>query len=303
MNAKLLGLARASWRAARPVSFVACLLVCFVFHAHAQGKVDPSEYRALVSEALAEFDAGHFEEARALFLHAHSLNPSARTLRGLGLASFELRAYRAAIEYLEQALASPLNPLQDTLRTSTENVLRRAYLFVGRFTPRLEPATARLRVDGLSVGSPPPILLDIGAHVVAVDAPGYLSETRNLQVLGGEDVLLMMSLLPAPASISTAPAPLPAVGLASAADRPLPVVAVSSPGSALDAPGHADTKAERPLYRNPWLWSGVAVVAVAAVVAGSVVAANNNADKTKVGETTLSGNSTGVVLHGLGGSL
>lgn len=303
MNAKLLELARASWRAAWPVCCVACLAVCFVCQAHAQSKVDPPEYRELVSEALAEFDAGHFEEARALFLHAHSLNPSARTLRGLGLASFELRAYRAAIEYLEQALASQLNPLQDALRTSTEGVLRRAYLFVGRFTPRLEPANARLRIDGVTIGSPPPVLLDIGAHVVAVDAQGYLSETRNLQVLGGEDVLLMMSLLPAPGAIATLPAAQPSVALPPAEERPPPVVAVSSPGSALDGADHADTKQERPLYRNPWLWSGVALATVAAVVAGSVVAANNNGDKTKVDDPTLSGNSPGVVLHGLGGAL
>ena len=124
MNAKLLELARASLRAAQLLGRVACLTSCLLSQARAQGAAEPPEYRALVSEALAEFDEGHFEEARALFLHAHSLNPSARTLRGLGLASFELRAYRASIEYLEQALASQLHPLEGALRTSTEQMFR-----------------------------------------------------------------------------------------------------------------------------------------------------------------------------------
>ena len=147
MKAKFFELARASARAAQLLCTIACLAVCFVAQAQAQSKAEPAEYRALVSEALAEFDAGHFEEARALFLHAHALNPSARTLRGLGLASFELRAYRATIEYLEQALASQLNPLEEALRTSTEHVLRAG---APAFLPAVALSTASER--------PPPVV-------------------------------------------------------------------------------------------------------------------------------------------------
>lgn len=291
MNAKLLRLARASLCAA-------CLL-CGLPSARAEGPEAP-EYRALVSEALAEFDSGHFAEARALFLHAHALNPSARTLRGLGLSSFELREYRASIEYLEQALASQINPLQGELRTGTEQILRRAYAFVGRFTPRLEPSHARLRIDGVPLGSLPSVLLDIGMHVVVAEAHGYMSETRNLQVMGGEDVVLMMSLPPVPGAVGSAPGGLPAVALS----EPEPsLVAVTSPASALQSEGKADDGARRPLYRNAWLWSGVAMAVVAAVVVGSVVAAKNNGDDTEVGPLDRTKNDTGAVLSGLGVSL
>jgi hypothetical protein len=294
MNWKLLQLACA-------LSCAACL-VCWSDSARAEG-ADAPDYRALVSEALAEFDSGHFAEARALFLHAHAINPSARTLRGLGLSSFELREYRASIEYLEQALASQINPLQGELRTGTEQILRRAYAFVGRFTPRLEPAHARLRIDGVPLGSVPSVLLDIGMHVVAADAQGYLSETRNLQVMGGEDMLLMMSLPPVPGPIAAAPAGLPAVSLPQTGEIEPSTFAVSSSASGLQAQGRHDDGTRRPLYRNPWLWSGVAVAVVAAVVVGSVVGANNKDDKPKVEHATVSGNGPGLILTGLGASL
>lgn len=293
MNAKLLRLACALLGAA--------CLVCGSSSARADAP-DAPEYRALVSEALAEFDSGHFAEARALFLHAHAINPSSRTLRGLGLSSFELREYRATIEYLEQALASQVNPLQGELRTSTEQMLRRAYAFVGRFTPRLEPTHARLRIDGSPLGSLPFVLLDIGMHVVVAEAHGYLSETRNLQVMGGEDTLLMMSLPPVPSPV-VAGAALPAVSLPQAGEREPSVLAVSSPSSGLQSQGRADDDPKPPLYRNPWLWSGVAAAVVAAVVVGSVVAAKNNGDKTEVEDPALSKNHKGVILSGLGVSL
>jgi hypothetical protein len=145
----------------------------------------------------------------------------------------------------------------------------------------------------------PSVLLDIGMHVVVAEAHGYLSETRNLQVMGGEDVVLMMSLPPVPG----APGTLPAVSLPSASEPGPSIVAVSSPANAQEAQGRADDGPKRPLYKNAWLWSGVGVAVVAAVVVASVVAANNNGDKSKVGEPSASGNSAGYVFHGLWGSL
>src|SRR6266704_960888 len=69
---------------------------------------EPSEsaqYRALLEEAVTEYDARHYEEARALFRRAHEVSPNARTLRGIGMASFELREYIEALRSLEGSLA------------------------------------------------------------------------------------------------------------------------------------------------------------------------------------------------------
>ena len=54
----------------------------------------------LIGDAVAEYDAGHFQEARALFRQAHEKSPTARTLRGIGMCSFELRDYVEAARAL-----------------------------------------------------------------------------------------------------------------------------------------------------------------------------------------------------------
>jgi tetratricopeptide (TPR) repeat protein len=258
----------------------------------AEESVDAPEYRALVAEALAEFDAGHFAEARALFLHAHSVNPSARTLRGVGLSSFELREYRATIEYLEQALGSLENPLQDELRASTEAVLRRAYGFVGRYTVELQPPGARLRVDGMPSVSAPVLLLEIGSHVITVEAQGHVSETRTLHVLGGEREPLQLSLTP-----SAAPLPSPAVAaLPPVRDTEVPAGAEAARLRVADPAAHDDSARQRPLLRSAWLWTGVAAAVVSASVVGSLIAHQRHGHD--VGDTTLTRNTpSGAVIH------
>jgi len=63
-----------------------------------------AEYMEIVGEALQEFDAGAWVDARASFRHAHRLQPNARTFRGLGMVAYELREYVDAVRYLERAM-------------------------------------------------------------------------------------------------------------------------------------------------------------------------------------------------------
>src|SRR5689334_12069641 len=79
----------------------------------AQDETDgaPEGYEALIEAALTEFGAGHWEEARALFRQAHASFPNARTLRGMGMASFELRDYPEALGELGAALTDDRRPL------------------------------------------------------------------------------------------------------------------------------------------------------------------------------------------------
>src|SRR6185436_3881290 len=75
-----------------------------------------AQYRDVVARAVAEFDGGRWAEARSLFLQAHALWPSARTLRTLGMTSFELRNYARALEELETSLRDERRPLPDDQR-------------------------------------------------------------------------------------------------------------------------------------------------------------------------------------------
>jgi len=186
-------------------------------------------YRELVADALSEYEAGHFEESRALMTRAHGLEPSARTLRGLGMVSFELREYALSVQQLEAALASPVRPLEGELRSKTLSLLERARSFAGRLALQLQPGTARVFVDGaeLASTSSPDILLSVGEHVLEVRAGGYVPQRRTVHIAGGDKALLRISLTP------------------------------------LATPARDTSHVRTPWYQNPWVWVSAGVVVAA----------------------------------------
>lgn len=204
--------------------------------AHAQDD-EPEGYRALIEQALSEYEAKNYEEAGSLFARAHALAPSARTFRGLGMASFELRRYPESVDQLERALASNIKPLDAALRAETQTLLSRARGFIASVTVELRPAQATLLVDGNEVDDRR-LRLPLGDHEFEARLAGHRAEKRRLRVRGGEVSQLQLVLSPEP-----------------------------SEGVAGD-----DTRGAR---KRPWLWVGVsaaAAVAVGAVVAGVVIA-------------------------------
>src|SRR3954464_9628976 len=111
---------------------ILCLGLCLVFvsRAAADDSEGSQEYREYVRVALREYQAGNFNEAKAFFAQAHALSPSARTFRGLGMCSYELRNYVDAIEWFDQALSSTQRPLTESMRDEILGLLRQARTFV-----------------------------------------------------------------------------------------------------------------------------------------------------------------------------
>ncbi len=219
-------------------SFALCAAVAAAAPLRAQPAVEaeePPAYRQLVADALAEYEGGHFEESRALMARAHALFPNARTLRGLGMVSFELREYVDSVRYLEQALASHERPLDTELQSQTAALLERARRFVGQLALQVRPAHAHVLVDGSEVlgGDRRSIVLEVGEHELWVRAEGHSAERRHVRITGGEEITLSVVL-----------------------------VQVAPPVERAEA-----THAERPVwYKRPWLW--VATGAVVAAGAG-----------------------------------
>ena len=149
---------------------------------------ETAQYRALLEEAVSEYDARRYEEARALFRRAHDISPNARTLRGIGMASFELREYVEALRSLEGALVDKRRPLTATQRQQVEALLERTRAFVGRFFVKLTPKETALRIDGApgALENDGSLLLSFGRHSVVAEAAGYLPENREINVIGGE---------------------------------------------------------------------------------------------------------------------
>ena len=244
--------------------------------ADAQGGGEPPGYRRAIGEALSEYRLGHFPEARALFTEAHQIYPNARTLRGLGMAAFELRNYRESIEYLEQALASEVKPLDGRLRGETESLLQRANRFVARIRLVLSPPDTAVTIDHHPVRLPPadkPLLIEPGLHVFEFNAEGHQSEQREIDVKGREIVTWTIQLAelppppppPAPAAVAV---PDPAQVAARAEPEPPPMMQASEPAIPAEPP-------KRPVYKNPWLWVGVGI-GVTALAVGIGIAASGD---------------------------
>jgi hypothetical protein len=194
------------------------------------------QYRALLNEAVSEYDARRYEEARALFRRANDLSPNARTLRGVGMASFELREYVEALRALEGALADTRRPLTPTQHQQVEGLLERTRSFVGHFTLHLVPKQTTLHVDGApaELESDGTLLLSFGRHAVTAEAAGSLMESRELNVIGGEREDLTFHLRPVAATLEP-----PAGAVAVHINPPLP-----SPGGPADKgtePAHSAT--------------------------------------------------------------
>jgi hypothetical protein len=182
--------------------------------ARAQEAAPPAGYDPLIDSAVAEFAAGRWQEARALFLEAHALFPNARTLRGIGMTSYELRDYPEAMRTLEAALASTQRPLTEEQRAQVRTLLDQARAFIGRFVVPAAPAGARIYVDDARVdidptwpAEPAPIVLGVGEHTVEIRGEHGVASARIL-VRGRTDEPLDIDLAPlTPAPVRDVVAP------------------------------------------------------------------------------------------------
>jgi hypothetical protein len=174
-----------------------CVLAAPAGAAQAEESPDAdARYRSSLKEALAEYDANHFEEARILFRRAHEINPNARTLRSIGMASFELRDYVAAVRALSAALVDTRKPLSAEQRNHAQGLLERSRMFVDIYTFKISPPDARVLIDGRAAEAEPDgtVLLGFGPHNVEASKSGYVLRTLPLNVRGGERKELAMTL-------------------------------------------------------------------------------------------------------------
>jgi hypothetical protein len=192
-------------------------------------------YEETLARAFQDFEQGHFVEAGTLFREAHRRFPNAHTLRALGMVEHELEHYVSAVDFLERALASQVQPLSAELRASATQLLTQARGHVALVRVQFTPPQAVLLVDGLvaAAGSGDVLSLNAGEHELALEARGHTSARRMLHAIGGEPLQeLELALVPLP----TTP-----------------------------------RRAERRPLHNWWLWTAVVVVVAGSLTAGLVI--------------------------------
>jgi hypothetical protein len=201
--------------------FVAALAALSLSHPlAAQGVVPAPLAQSLTGEAKAAYDSGRllFEDgdssgAMAKFSHAYDVSHDARLLWNVAACEKELRHYARAATLIGRYLKEGGNRISAEQRQSaleTEHALRAFYVNV---TLKGVPDGAIVLVDGTQVGRSPlaePLLLDLGTRVVRVEQPGFEASETKLEVAGGGELEVAVSLKALPA-VSAAPARLSVV--------------------------------------------------------------------------------------------
>jgi hypothetical protein len=181
------------------------------------------EYAAAIRKALNEFQLQHWLEAKAYFIKAHQLRPSARTCRGLGMVSYELRSYVEAVAYFRTALESTENPLTPEMRAEVTAAMAEAETFIARTRLALEPegVTAVVTVNG----QPPvfdrgQLLLAAGHNKLSVQADGFEPLSQNVLARAGERAELRLRLHPIAGRVAETEAQTERISLLQPAPQP-----------------------------------------------------------------------------------
>jgi tetratricopeptide (TPR) repeat protein len=160
------------------------------------GHAQPGSGERLYQQATAEFDAGRYREAIALYLQSLRSVEHQHTLYAIGEAYRRLGELRRSHEYyaryatrLPAAERTAFAAKLERLRTGSPSLLR---IDCGL-------AAAELRVDGAQRGhtdSRGRITLKIagGAHRVRLEKQGFVAESREVSAQFGEPLELVLTL-------------------------------------------------------------------------------------------------------------
>lgn len=258
----------------RFVVMFAVLAVCSAAGAQAKPK-GKDGYTQVIKEALQEFDSGSYGEARVLFEQAHTMRPSARTLRGMGMTSFELKEYVRSEKELNASLVDLRQPLSEAQRHEVLALLLRLERYIGKLVVRTNPTTATITLDGSAVGVES--RLDLGRHELSVQADGYRPLNRTLTIEGGKTQTLELKLTPLDLDPKSAQ-PVAAVGdniAAPAAEGTAPVPAQTFP----------DDSSSGSVFGTWWFWTIVGVVAAGGVTAAVVLTSKTKSEQPLQGNT------------------
>jgi hypothetical protein len=200
-------------RASRLLAVVAALSLAFEPVALAGTPAPLSQ--SLTGEAKAAYDSGKllFEDgdsqgALSKFSYSYSLSHDPRLLWNMATCEKELRHYARASALIGQYLKEGGNRLTAEQRQSaleTQNALSAFYVSL-KLTGVPDGATVFL--DGTEVGQAPlsePLFVDLGPRLLRVEQPGFEPNETKLDVAGGGELEVKVTLTPLTVASVTAP--------------------------------------------------------------------------------------------------
>jgi hypothetical protein len=212
----------------------------------------PTQYVAVLDQAVEAFDRRDYARARVLFEQAHALRPNARVLRGLGLSALQLRRFTLAKRELTAALSDTRQPLTPAQREGVAKLLSWMQTDLATLRLRLQPANSQITLDDEPVLATE-LVVEPGKHSVRAAAEGHEPQTREFELVAGEERTLDVTLV---ARVIEAAPPIPTVVVS-------PISRTTS--QAVSAPRDPNPPQSSTVLDRWWFWTAVGVV-----VAGGV---------------------------------
>jgi len=222
---------------------------------------------------------------------ARDLRVTPSVLYNLGLAYRAVGRNREAMGAFRAFSRAPGATVDAALTGRVDAYVRELAAGLGWLELQVEPPSARVRVDGAPVAERGPVEVDPGRHVIAVEAEGFASESRTIDVARGAQATVVIRMVPAVVSSRVVVRAEPAAALVRIDGHDVGfgvVEEVVRPGShslEVSAAGHtvfrrtfealagqtqtirAVLSSDRTVLSSPWFWVGVVAVAAGAGVA------------------------------------
>lgn len=167
--------------------------------------------RAAFRRGVSQAESGDYASARDSFSEAYKLYPHPSILLNLGIARAHTGQWLEAEQDLVHFLADDGGARPDEL-ASARAELAQTRQHLGSFRLRVSPDGARATLDARQVALLPGSFVDVrttrGPHALRVDADGYASYGKTLNVVGDKGPDVDVSLKPAgeaPATTTTHP--------------------------------------------------------------------------------------------------
>jgi len=166
----------------------------------------------LLTEGRELFAQGKSEAALEKLRAAWALHRSYAIAANLGSAELDLGRMRDAAEHFDFALREMPASVEKAKRDAVSGYLQKARAAIGALRVQVEPAGARVLVDGDPAGTAPlpgELFVEPGQHAVAAQADGFAPKGESVTVAAGEAKAVSLRLSRAVAVPSATPGPPP----------------------------------------------------------------------------------------------
>lgn len=184
------------------VAFAGALALSMTAPAMVAAQTDP---KATADEhfrkGVAAFRERRFGDAAPEFEEAYRLSPAYAVLYNIGQVNVALGRSVEAVDAFERYLKQGASEIPAERVREVQAEVAKQMDRIGTVVVRTAPEGAEVRMDGRAVGKTPlprPLHLTVGKHVFEAFRPGYVSEGREVEVMGRAERVIQLKLEPTP---------------------------------------------------------------------------------------------------------